>query len=99
MDELRYVLKMIQFVQCECLGMEITISLFTNKKYFTVHVQRSDLDYVVVYSDKFYSTDTSVVNVKKFAALYAFVVDEAFSIGYTLAGNKFTKVENCCEAG
>lgn len=99
MDELRYVLKMIHIVQCECLGMEITISIFTNKKYFTVHVQRSDLDYVVVYSDKFYSTDTSVVNVKKFAALYAFVVDEAFRIGYTLIGDKFTKVENCCEAG
>lgn len=99
MDELRYVLKMVQFVQCECLGMEITISIFTNQKYFSVHVQRADRDYEVVYSDKFFSTDTQDMNIKKFAGLYAFVVDEAFCIGYTLIGNEFTKVENRCEAG
>lgn len=99
MDELRYVLKMVQFVQGECLGMEITISIFTNRKYFTVQILRSDLDYEVVYSDNFYSSEPQVANVKKFAALYAFVVDEAFRIGYTLIGNKFAKVENRCEAG
>lgn len=99
MNKLKQVLKMIQLVQCECLGTEMTISIFTNKKYFTVHVQRSDLDYSVVYSEKFYSTDTQSVNVKKFATLYAFVVDEAYKIGYTLTGSNFTKVENCCEVG
>lgn len=76
-----------------------TIAIFTNQKYFSVHVQRADRDYEVVYSDKFYSTETLAINTKKFAGLYAFVVDEAFRIGYTLIGNKFTKVENRCEAG
>ena len=99
MNELRDILKMVQVVQCECFGTEVTIAIFTNQKYFTVQILRSDLDYEVVYSDKFYSSETQVVNVKKFAALYAFVVDEAFRIGYTLIGNKFAKVENRCEAG
>lgn len=93
MKELRYILKMVQVVQSECLGTEITISVFNNQKYFAVHVQRSDLDYEVIYSDKFFSTDIQGINIKKFAALYAFVVDEACRIGYTLTGDEFTKVE------
>ena len=99
MNELRDILKMVLVVQCECFGTEVTIAIFTNQKYFSVHVQRADRDYEVVYSDKFYSTETLAINTKKFAGLYAFVVDEAFRIGYTLIGNKFTKVENRCEAG
>ena len=99
MNELRDILKMVQVVQCECFGTEVAIAIFTNQKYFSVHVQRADRDYEVVYSDKFYSTETLAINTKKFAGLYAFVVDEAFRIGYTLIGNKFTKVENRCEAG
>ena len=42
MNELRDILKMVQVVQCECFGTEVTIAIFTNQKYFSVHVQRAD---------------------------------------------------------
>lgn len=93
MNELREILKMVQLVQRECFGTEITIAIFTNQKYFSVHVQRADQDYEVVYSEKFFSTETLPINTRKFAELYGFVVDEEFSIGYELTGGEFTKVE------
>lgn len=93
MNELREILKMVQLVQRECFGTEITIAIFTNQKYFSVHVQRADQDYEVVYSEKFFSTETLPINTKKFAELYGFVVDEEFSIGYELTDGEFTKVE------
>lgn len=90
---------MVQVVQCECFGTEVTIAIFTNQKYFSVHVQRADWDYEGCLFRQILFTETLAINTKKFAGLYAFVVDEAFRIGYTLIGNKFTKVENRCEAG
>ena len=99
MDELIYVLKMVQFVQCESLGTEISFSIIVTTAHFVVSVQRSDLDCEVVYSERFYSTDTQDVNVKKFASLYAFVVDEASRLGYTLVGNKFIRTTAGKQAG
>lgn len=89
MKQLIEILKMSQIIQCGCLGSNIAISIFTNKNYFSVSVQRADRDYEVIYSEKFYSGEENTV---KFGHMYSFIVDEQFKDGYTLQDNRFINI-------
>lgn len=101
MKDLKEVLRLIQKIQCLCLGTSITIAILANNGYFSVHVQRTDKDYEVIYSDKFFSTDTLEHNRRKYADLYGFILDEGISLGYVLTNETFAKgvQKDCCEAG